>query len=95
MFYYKIVATGEVLGASHNKPQDAEWIGRYKAALNITDEVVAFESETDPRPPNPRKEAPPAPGVTPADTVLTALNAATTLAQIKSALVTYYESKRQ
>ncbi len=57
MYYYRIISTGEVLGAGQSSAQDAEWIERYAVAVGIAPEdVEEFEAEEDPRPPDARVE---------------------------------------
>ena len=63
MFYYRIVSTGEVLGAGQSAPQDDDWKARYATALGITEPIAEFESATDPRKADAKRE--PAPPPTP------------------------------
>lgn len=57
MFYYRLRSTGEVLGAGTSSAQSADWKARYASALGIdAGDIEAFESETDPRPADARKE---------------------------------------
>lgn len=66
MFYCRIIATEEVLGAAHSTMQDAAWIARYEEALGLAaGSVEMFESEDDPRPDSPRMETPSSPAIPP------------------------------
>jgi len=60
MFYYRIAATGEVLGAAHSAIQGSDWLARYGEALGVSGEIEQFSDEGDPRPAGARVEPQPA-----------------------------------
>lgn len=49
MHYYRVVKTGEVLGAAHSSPQPCPWVESYAAALGIDGPIESFTSDEDPR----------------------------------------------
>jgi hypothetical protein len=65
MYYYRIAATGEVLGAAQSAPQNADWLVRYADALGVSGQIDEFESDVDPRPANARTEPAPEPSPEP------------------------------